>query len=371
MTGEMSAFPTLRAAPVAGRRPVRGSLRAAGFGLVLVLFATACGIRLPRLPVATPTIPPLPQTSILFDDRGHLITALHAGEDRTLIPLSQMPVITRDAVVAAEDERFYSHHGFDLKAIARATLSDTPTGRIVEGGSTITQQLVKNTIGTDERTLGRKIREAELAYQLESRYTKDQILAMYLNTVYFGQGAYGIEAAATTYFSRPAARLNLTQSALLAALIASPSHFDPVFHASAAIAQRNEVLERMHTLGMIDGTAYADAVNRPLGLVTEKDQPRYPAPYFVDYVKRWFLSNPAFGATAEQRYDLLFKGGLRIYTTVDLKLPARGRAGHRVDPGLPERPLRRDDRAGPATPERSRPWWAGATSSRGRTRWPS
>src|SRR6266508_3094125 len=128
-------------------------------------------------------------------------------------------------------------------------MATSEAGRVVQGGSTITEQLVKNTIGTDERTLTRKIREAETAWALEDIYTKDQILALYLNTVYFGQGAYGIQAAAKTYFSIPAKDLNLGQSALLAGLIRSPSIYDPVFHPEAAQARRGWVLSRMRKLG--------------------------------------------------------------------------------------------------------------------------
>ncbi|HKN49436.1 MAG TPA: penicillin-binding transpeptidase domain-containing protein, partial [Actinomycetota bacterium] len=141
----------------------------------------------------------------------------------------------------------------------------------------------------------------------------------YLNTVYFGQGAYGIEAAARTYFSEPASALSLTQGTMLAGLIASPSRFDPVYNAKAALSRRNLVLGRMRSLRMIDQPTYSKGTRAKLGLrVTEAV--RFPAPYFIDYVKRWFLNNPMFGATFDARYNSLFEGGLRIYTTVDLSL---------------------------------------------------
>jgi penicillin-binding protein 1A len=289
-----------------------------GTTLALALAATACS--LPRIRAEQPKIPPLPQTSLVFDDQGRLITRLHAGENRTLIAISEVPLIVRRAVVAIEDSGFYAHHGIDLRAVIRAAYQDARQGRIAEGGSTITEQLVKNTITGNDQTLGRKMREAILAYQLENKYTKDQILEMYLNTVYFGQGAYGIEAAAKTYFSLPARKLELAQGAVLAALIAAPSTYDPVFNPKLALERRNLVLQRMRGLGIISDQAYVRAVKQGLRLRLSQAGGRYPAPYFVDYVKRWFLDNPQFGATGEERYNLLFEGGLRIYTTVDLRL---------------------------------------------------
>jgi penicillin-binding protein 1A len=280
----------------------------------------ASGCALPRLAEEDPTIPPLPQTSIVYDSKGRFITRLHAGEDRTLIPIDQVPRVTREAVIAAEDERFYQHHGVDVKAIGRAALENFRHGRIVQGGSTITEQLVKNTITGGERTLRRKVREAALAYELENRFTKDQILEMYLNTVYFGQGAYGIQAAAKTYFSIAARDLDLTQSALLAALIRAPAAYDPVFNPDVARDRRQYVLDRMLLLEMIDEETHRRSSQQNLELDVARDVRRYPAPHFVEYVKRWFLDTDLFGTTYEERYELLFRGGLRIYTTVDLRL---------------------------------------------------
>ena len=169
-------------------------------GLALVLFvvlatiASACG-GAPRLSDYRKRALPLAQTSFLYASDGSLITELHAGVDRVILSRKQMPQTIRDAVVAIEDKRFYYHHGVDLRAIIRAAYADVAAGRIVEGGSTITQQLVKQLYVGDDETLRRKIDEAVLAWQLEDRLTKDQILTKYLNTVYFGQGAYGIQAA--------------------------------------------------------------------------------------------------------------------------------------------------------------------------------
>ena len=256
---------------------------------------------------------------MLFDADGRRITTLHAGENRILIPLAGMSRDLRQAVIAAEDERFYHHHGVDAKAIIRAGVKNAARGRVVEGGSTITQQLVKNTITGSARTFGRKLREARLAYRLEDRYSKSEILEMYLNTVYFGQGAYGAQAAAKRYFSRRARELSLPQAALLAGVIAAPSSLDPVFHPKAARARRTYVLRRMRSIGRISKREFRRAArsNLDLDLAHEAE---YPAPYFVDHVKRWFLNSPRFGPNFEARYNRLFEGGLRIYTTLDLDL---------------------------------------------------
>jgi penicillin-binding protein 1A len=286
---------------------------------VIVVFATvaaACG-GLPRLDDYRKQALPLAQTSFLYASDGSLITELHAGEDRVVLPMAQMPASIRDAVVAIEDKRFYYHHGVDLRAIVRAAYADVSAGEIVEGGSTITQQLVKQLyVGTDE-TLRRKIDEAILAWQLEDRLTKDQILTKYLNTVYFGQGAYGIQAAARSYFGVDAKDLTLSQSALIAGLIRAPNDFDPFGHPVHARVRRNIVLRVMLEQGMITQAAKDEATAEPIQLHASTSQERYPFPYFVDYFKQWFLSNPAFGETREDRYKLLFTGGLRITTTLD------------------------------------------------------
>jgi penicillin-binding protein 1A len=286
----------------------------------LSVLASACGLRLPQLQEDPPPIPALDQTSVLYDDAGHELVRLHAAENRTVVPLSVIPTWMRQAVVAIEDERFFDHHGVDVKAMVRAAVTNARSGRIVQGGSTITQQLVKNTITGDDRTYARKLREAVLAYKLEDRYSKAEILERYLNTVYFGQGAYGIQAAAEAYFSRPTRRLTLPQSALLAGLVASPSRWDPLFHPGPALARRNQVLAKMLALRMLDPAEYLHAIRTGLELRPAAVRHRYPAAYFVDYVKRWFLDQPAFGATYEDRYRRLFAGGLRIHTTVDLPL---------------------------------------------------
>jgi penicillin-binding protein 1A len=282
---------------------------------LLALVAQSCN--LPSLDEERELAPALAQTSLLYAADGQLITVLHAGEDRVVIPFKRMPETIRDAVIATEDQRFYEHHGIDLKALLRAAYVDATSGRVVEGGSTITQQLVKQLYVGGERTLSRKIKEAILAWQLEDRLTKDQILAKYLNTVYFGNGAYGVQAAARTYFDEDAMQLTLSQAATLAGLIRAPVEYDPVAHPVRARRQRDQVLAAMLEQGMIGQAAYQRASSRPIRLrVNDGIGSGYIAPYFVDYFKEWFLSNPRFGPTVHDRYDLLFKGGLRITTTL-------------------------------------------------------
>jgi penicillin-binding protein 1A len=264
-------------------------------------------------------VQPLAQTSRIFDARGKLITPLHAEEDRVVIPLKDIPQVVQDAVIAIEDQRFWQHRGVDVKAILRAAYVNASTGRIEEGGSTITQQYVKQRMLSNEQTFSRKFREAALAWQLEEELTKEQILTRYLNTVYFGQGAYGIQRGAKTFFSKPATELTLSEAALLAGLIAGPTRWDPVDRPNSSVARRNLVLARMHDLGMIETADLDRAQAAPLRLEPRLGARRYPAPWFVDYVKHQILSSSRFGATYQDRYDFLFKGGLRIYTTIDLR----------------------------------------------------
>ena len=292
---------------------------------------------------------PLAQTTFLYASDGTLITELHAVEDRVVLRRAEMPEALRAAVVAIEDRRFFSHHGIDPEAIVRAAVVNANEGEIVEGGSTITQQLVKLLYVGDSATFRRKWDEALLAWQLEDRFTKDQILTRYLNTVYFGQGAYGAQAAARTYFDVDAEDLTVARSAMLAGLITAPNHFDPFVRPRAAIGRRNVVLRLMRQTGAIDVETFREA--RRERLVLRHDRPaeaRHPYPYFVDYFKRWFLGNPDFGETRADRYQLLFTGGLRITTTIDPGHPTRGGGIDPLGAGVPDGSRRRDDDPGSA-----------------------
>lgn len=295
----------------------------------LGLFASSCAqfvADLPHLTKADLRFRP-PQSSKLYSSDGSLITTFHGEQDRTVIPLGRIPKSLQDAVVAIEDERFYEHDGVDVKAIIRAALANASSGEVEEGGSTITQQYVKNTIiapeGNAAQTIQRKIEEAALARQLEEELTKKEILERYLNTVYFGEGAYGVQAASKTYFGVGADRLSLRQGALLAGIIQQPGAFDPFKSPKAARTRRDLVLDKMAQLGLADSTRVEAAKVRPLGLQDEVDKDRYPAAYFVDYVQKLITYEPRFkflGRTADDRTKRLFQGGLRIHTTVDLNM---------------------------------------------------
>jgi penicillin-binding protein 1A len=283
----------------------------AAFTAACAVFSAACGVHLEDVPRRA-----LAQTSFVYAADDSVITELHAVEDRVVLPTSQIPSWIRDAAVAIEDRRFYQHHGIDGRAILRASYVNLRDGSIEEGGSTITQQLVKNLYTGGERTLARKLSEASLAWQLEDRLSKEEILTRYLNTVYFGQGAYGVQAAARTFFGVDAVDLSLAQSALLAGLITSPGHFDPYEYPSRAQGRRRVVLRLMYEFGMITETQRRHARARQIRLHPVTTLGRYDSPYFIDYLKEWFLTNPAFGDTREDRYKLLFTGGLRIHTTL-------------------------------------------------------
>src|SRR5438309_2450175 len=222
---------------------VRACSRPLVAAMARVLFGSAC-VAAPDLDAELARARVAQTTTVLAAD-GSVLAELHAEIDRRVIPLTQVPVSVRNAVVAIEDSRFYQHAGVDWTSIARAFARNASKGAVLEGGSTITQQLVKNTLVQPERSLRRKIREAVLATALEKRWTKDQILERYLNTVYFGRGAYGVEAAAKSFFGVHAKQLTLTQGALLAGMIASPSAYDPETNPKAAFGRRNFVLKRM------------------------------------------------------------------------------------------------------------------------------
>jgi penicillin-binding protein 1A len=283
----------------------------AAFTAAGVMLSAACGVDLQDVSRRQ-----LAQTSFVYAADDRVITELHAVEDRVVLPASRIPTWIRDAAVAIEDRRFYLHHGIDGRAILRASYVNFREANIEEGGSTITQQLVKNLYTGSDRTIARKLSEAKLAWQLEDRLSKEEILTRYLNTVYFGKGAYGIQAAARTFFDIDAKELDLAQSALLAGSITSPGYFDPYGYPRRSLGRRRVVLRLMHELGMITAAQRRHARKELIRLHRVPALGRYDYPYFVDYLKEWFLTNPAFGDTREDRYRLLFTGGLRIHTTL-------------------------------------------------------
>ncbi|MHB8771169.1 MAG: PBP1A family penicillin-binding protein [Syntrophales bacterium] len=233
-------------------------------------------------------------------------------ESRRPVPLTAISAFLLNAVIASEDARFYSHHGIDVRAIGRALVTNLKKQRFAQGGSTITQQLAKNFFLSPQKTLGRKLREAELALMLELRYSKQQIIEMYLNKIYFGQegprGIYGVEEAAGFYFSKQASDVSLEESALLAGIIRSPNRYSPVRDRKAAKERRNAVLVRMRRLGMIREDEFQRALAAPVR-TRPRSAPAHPASYFVDYIQR---------ITAEELGDeKLYRTGYRYYTTLD------------------------------------------------------
>ena len=242
-------------------------------------------------------------------------------EKREPVALETIPRHLTAALVATEDRKFYKHSGVDLKGIARAIIKDIKAGEFVEGASTITQQLAKTLFLTPRKTLVRKIKEAILAFQLERRYTKNEILELYLNQVYFGSGAYGVESAAKIFFGKSAKDLNLSECALVAGMPKSPSRYSPLVNPDLAIKRRNTVLRQMRDTGIIPDTIYQQAVKEALYTDSRRSSPS-KAPYFVEYVKSSLEDE--LGSTR------LYKGGLSVYTTLDFQLQ-RAAAGAVAD----------------------------------------
>lgn len=252
--------------------------------------------------------PALPQTTHVFDRKGRVITTLHAGVNRIDVPLSKMSDHLKNAVIALEDRDFYRNGGVNFSAIARAALVNLQSGRVEQGGSTITQQYVKNVFTGGERTISRKVEEAILAQKLTRLYTKDEILARYLNSVYFGRGAYGAEAAALTYFGVHASKLSIGQAALLAGLIRAPARYDPFRNRNDAMMRRDLALRAMAGQGYITGDEVQRFTSKPTRVKKSRSRDM-PAAYFMDYVRR--------SLQKEHGYSGTFKGGLRVTTTLD------------------------------------------------------
>jgi penicillin-binding protein 1A len=259
---------------------------------------------------------------VIYAGDGHTVLAIlrSRNENRKLVQSDQIGKVMKQAVVAIEDKRFYEHGAIDPVGLARAAAVDLMTGR-TQGGSTITQQFVKNVYTKGQRTLQRKLVEAVLAAQVEGAWTKDHILTEYLNTVYFGNHAYGVEEAAQIYFGVHASDLKLYQAALLAGIVRSPTAYDPVLHPVAATKRRNEVLSQMLQQKMISSIAYATAVNTaliPYGhKVALPAATRGVAAYFTQYVERQLIAR--FGEART------FGGGLKVYTTIDLNMQRKAR----------------------------------------------
>ena len=286
---------------------------------LVVALALAGGGCAYRVDIAAPAAQA--ETTKVFAADGSLITTLHAEQNREEVPLAEMAPVLQAAVLAIEDSRFFAHKGVDLRALARALRRNAEAGEVVEGGSTITQQYVKNVLLDPKKTVNRKVREAVLAVQLERTHTKEAILEGYLNRIYLGNGAYGVQAASSLYFGKPASDLTLAEAALLAGLVQAPESYDPFAAPDAALARRQVVLGRMRQLGAAPEADISAAEAAPLGVGAKKPtDARYPAGYFVERVKRFILDDERFGATPADRRRMLFEEGLRIRTTVDLRI---------------------------------------------------
>src|ERR687885_119662 len=255
----------------------------------------------------------LAQTSVVYDANGNVVDQLYGVQNRFVVSLDNIDPTLQDAVIAIEDHRFYEHRGLDFEAIARAALEDLRTLSIQEGGSTITQQLIKNTyIAQRQRMIPsfqRKFAEASLAWQYEEEHSKKEILEQYLNTVYFGANAYGAEAAAKTYFNKSADDLTLPESALLAGIINLPGLYDPFSDPEAAKERRNVVLDRMLEYGYITKEQHDKAVKADLALSRGRIEHENGNEYFLDAVRRELAR--------EYGNDMVYEGGLKIHTTLD------------------------------------------------------
>ena len=257
----------------------------------------------------------LAQNSLVYARDGSLLAVLHAEENRSPVPLRRVPKHVVDAILDVEDDGFWHHGGVNLRATARALVENVSAGEIRQGGSTVTQQLVKNALLTPEKSVDRKVREAVLAIRLEDRLSKAEILERYLNTVYFGNGAYGVQAAAETYFDTDVDKLTTGQAAVLAGIIRNPVGYDPLRNPVQARARRDLALDRMVVNGHLTPADAERIRTQPLPSQLNVVPP--PQDYFVEEVKQALLDDPRLGETAPERQNALFKGGLKIHTTLD------------------------------------------------------
>ncbi len=243
-----------------------------------------------------------------------VLAVLRGDESRVVVGSDEIAPIMKQAIVAVEDRRFWEHRGVDLRGILRAVWADIRNREIVQGASTITQQLVRNAYVEPDQTVSRKLKEAALAWQLERKWSKDRILTAYLNTIYFGNNAYGVEMAARVYFDKHARDVTLTEAALLAGILQSPAAYDPVTNPTRALKRRNYVLTLMLGEGLITEEQHDEARKAPLPSPDDVRLPgtRGPAQYFAEYVKQQLI---AYYGSGE-----VFGGGLKVYTTIDLRL---------------------------------------------------
>lgn len=288
--------------------------------IFLFLFLSAVGavggfvyVTIRDMPVVSLAEPTPNVTSLIYDSQGNVAAQLHAEENRLPVPLERIPESVQDAFIAVEDRDFYHHMGFDTRAILRAFYTNL-TSSSVQGGSTITQQLVKNVFLTSQRTYQRKIQELILAVQLERLYTKKEILEMYLNQIPLGHGAYGVQAAARIYFGKDISQVTLGEAAMLAGLTKAPSTYSPYNDPKLAKERQEVVLDQMVRYGFLQPSQAEKARSEPFKLAGLKPQEEYKYPYFVDYVLKQLL--------AKYGKDIVYRGGLKVYTTLDAGIQA-------------------------------------------------
>jgi len=278
---------------------------AVGAGAGLFYWASS---ELPTIKQITDYNPPL--TTTIYSSKNKTLGYL-SEENRFLRSKDQVPRRVRRAFLAAEDSGFYEHGAIDFMGILRAAIKNLRAGQIVQGGSTITQQVVKSLLLTPQRSYKRKLKEAILAYRLEKYLSKDEILTIYLNDIYLGEGAYGVEAAARVYFGKHAEELTVAESALIAGLPKAPSLYNPYENPDQALQRRAYVLSQMRDLEWISRKRYREAVNEPLDLQSMQDPTWRVAPDYVEQVRRWLIDK--FGR------ERVYQDGLRVYTAADMK----------------------------------------------------
>ncbi len=289
--------------------------------LFIILFIAGAGVAAgffvsvtSHLPDVTGNITPN-ASSRIYDEKGRLITTVHAEENRIPVSIAQVPQHLQNAFVAAEDVRFYEHHGIDPRGILRAVFSNVISGNATgQGGSTITQQLARNAFLTQEQTLKRKLLEVVLAFEIENKYTKKQILEMYMNQIYFGQGCYGIETASHVYFGKDVKDLTLPQCAMLAGLPNSPNYYSPFRSLEAAKYRQAIVLDQMAKYGYITEAEAAEAKAADVGLASPEaaKSTGSTASYFINYVIQ--------AISDKYDSDAIYKEGLQVYTTLNLDM---------------------------------------------------
>jgi 1A family penicillin-binding protein len=262
------------------------------------------------------SLSPLAARSVVYARDGSILATFHEEENRVPVPLARVPDHVVRAVLDAEDDRFYDHGAIDLRALTRAMVVNVQSGGIAEGGSTITQQLVKISLLNSQQKADRKIKEAVLAIRLQSTMSKDQILERYVNAVYLGNHAYGLEAAAETYFQKDVDQLDPGQGILLASLIRDPVGADPWAQPEAARQRRDLVVDRMVRLGHLT-PAEGDTIKGQPMPTPPPDQPARGSDYFTERVKQQLLADTRLGATPAERFAAVFKGGLSVHTTLD------------------------------------------------------